>query len=78
MTKDRIRFVKNICWFLFLAICVFHFWLDGRNGTMTMELKRQGQSLASAGGQIYSLCGQLNTATLIVLILIVVLSFKSK
>ncbi len=77
MTKDSIRLVKNVCWLLFVGICVVHFWLDGRKGAMMMELKRQGQTLAGTGEQVQSFCGPLNVATVVVLGLIGVLSFMS-
>ena len=78
MKTDRIRFIKKICWLLFIAICVFHVWSDGRNVMLMKELQRQGQSIASAREHIYWLCAPLNTATLIVLGLIATLSIKLK
>jgi len=69
---------KNVCWLVFIAICVFHAWFDGRNGTLMHELQRQGQSLDTAREQLHWLCTPLNIATLTVLVLIVTLSVKWK
>jgi len=77
MTTDRIRSIKNICWLLLIAICVFHAWFDGRNGMLMEKLERQVASLASAG-HVYWLCAPLNIATIIMLVLIVVLSINWK
>ena len=74
MKADRITWIKRACWLLFFAICMFHIWSDGRNGARMMELERQGQSHATAQGQIYWLCAPLNSVTLIVLAVIAGLS----
>jgi len=78
MKTVRTRSVKNVCWLVFIAICVFHAWFDGRNGTLMHELQRQGQSLDTAREQLHWLCTPLNIATLTVLVLIVTLSVKWK
>jgi len=78
MKPVRTRSVKNVCWLLFIVICVFHAWFDGRNGTLTQALQLQGQSLDAAREQVHWLCAPLNIATLTVLVLIVALSVKWK
>jgi hypothetical protein len=78
MKTDRIRSAKRTCVLSLIAICVVHMWSDGKNGTLMMELQREGQSLANAREQIHWLCAPLNIATFIVLVLIVVLSIKWK
>ena len=78
MKTDRTRSVKNVCWLLFIGLCVFHALSDGRNGTLMEELQRQGQSLASAREQLYWICAPLNIATFTVLVLIVTFSVKWK
>jgi hypothetical protein len=78
MKTHGTRFFKNVCWLLLVAICVFHVWSDGRNGTLMQELLRQGQSPVSAREEIYWLCAPLNIAALSVLILIITLSIKWK
>ena len=75
MKRFRTRSVKNVCWLLFIGICVFHAWFDGRNGALMQELERQGQSFTSARNQLW-LCAPLNIATFIVLVLIVILTVK--
>ena len=78
MKAVRVRSVKNVCWLLFIVICVFHAWFDGRNGTLMHALEGQGQSLDTAREQLRWLCAPLNIATLTVLVLIVALSVKWK
>ena len=77
MKAVRVRSVKNVCWLLFIGICVFHAWFDGRNGALMQELERQGKSFTSARDQLW-LCAPLNIATLTLLVLIVKLSVKWK
>ena len=78
MKADWTRAVRKGCWLLFVGICVFHVWSDGKNGALMQELKRQGQTLDSAREQIHWLCAPLNIATLSVLASIAGLSIKWK
>ncbi len=78
MRADRITWIKRACWLLFLAICVFHIWSDGRNGMRMMELEQQGQPHTTAQGQIHWLCAPLSFVTLIVLAVIAGLSITAQ
>ena len=60
--------VSRILFLVFIAICLVHLWLDGRNISLMMKLRQQGLSPAEIHKRIYFLCGPLNVSAIVVLI----------
>ena len=53
---------------VFIAICLVHLWLDGRNINLMMKLLQEGLSTVEIQRRIRFLCGPLNVSAIIVLI----------
>jgi hypothetical protein len=68
MTK-RIRWVKRVCWLLFVGVCIFHLWHDGRSAPH-LEKDQPGQLRVIAPAATVSLCAALNLTALTLLVLI--------
>jgi hypothetical protein len=60
--------VSRILLLVFAAICVFHFWSDGKNCSLMIELGQQGVSPREIQQRLHFLCAPLNVAAIVVLI----------
>jgi uncharacterized membrane protein AbrB (regulator of aidB expression) len=60
--------VSRILLLVLAAICVFHFWSDGKNISLMTELQQQGVRAAEISQRVRFLCAPLNIAAIVVLI----------